>query len=190
MGSYHIIYNSYLRDRVMAAASKAHYNEMNVLSMHALIGAYRPEGQAWVDELVQVLGQNVDWACSYIAEHFEGVRVSKPEGTYMLFLDCTDWCAAHGRDIDWVLREGWRVGVDYQDGRPFHGPCHVRMNLALPFARVKEAFGANAGGRWALRGLSVVTIAPYLPAPPLSGYTCTPEQTYDRPHRAPRRGRR
>ena len=141
VGSYHIIYNSYLRDRVMAAASKAHYNEMNVLSMHALIGAYRPEGQAWVDELVQVLGQNVDWACSYIAEHFEGVRVSKPEGTYMLFLDCTDWCAAHGRDIDWVLREGWRVGVDYQDGRPFHGPCHVRMNLALPFARVEEAFG-------------------------------------------------
>ena len=85
-------------------------------------GAYRPEGQAWVDELVQVLGQNVDWACSYIAEHFEGVRVSKPEGTYMLFLDCTDWCAAHGRDIDWVLREGWRVGVDYQDGRPFPRP--------------------------------------------------------------------
>ena len=119
VGSYHIIYNSYLRDRVMAAASKAHYNEMNVLSMHALIGAYRPEGQAWVDELVQVLGQNVDWACSYIAEHFEGVRVSKPEGTYMLFLDCTEWCAAHGRDVDWLLETAWRVGVDYQDGRPF-----------------------------------------------------------------------
>ena len=140
VGSYHIIYNDYLRDRVVAASSKAHYNEMNVLSMHALIGAYKPEGYEWVDELREVLGKNVDWACRYIDEHFEGVHVTKPEGTYMLFLDCTEWCAAHGHDIDWLLTEGWRVGVDYQDGRPFHGPCHIRVNLALPLSRVQEAF--------------------------------------------------
>ena len=140
VGSYHIIYSDYLRDRVVAASSKAHYNEMNVLSMHALIGAYKPEGYEWVDELREVLGKNVDWACRYIDEHFAGVQVTKPEGTYMLFLDCTEWCAAHGRDIDWLLSEGWRVGVDYQDGRPFHGPCHIRVNLALPLSRVQEAF--------------------------------------------------
>ena len=109
VGSYHIIYNDYLRDRVVAASSKAHYNEMNVLSMHALIGAYKPEGYEWVDELCGVLGKNVDWACRYIDEHFEGVRATKPEGTYMLFLDCTEWCAAHGRDVDWLLTEGWRA---------------------------------------------------------------------------------
>ena len=39
IGSYHIIYNEALRDRVEASGSKSHYNEMNVLSMHALIGA-------------------------------------------------------------------------------------------------------------------------------------------------------
>lgn len=44
VGSYHIIYNPYLRDRVRAKSSKPHYNDMNVLSMHALIGAYKPEG--------------------------------------------------------------------------------------------------------------------------------------------------
>ena len=27
-----------------------------------------------------------------------------------------------------------------QDGRPFHGPCAIRMNLALPMSRVQEAF--------------------------------------------------
>lgn len=46
IGSYHIIYNKYLRDRIGAKSSKSHYNEMNVLSMHALIGAYQPEGYA------------------------------------------------------------------------------------------------------------------------------------------------
>ena len=32
------------------------------------------------------------------------------------------------------------VGVAIQDGRMFHGPCSIRMNLALPLSRVKEAF--------------------------------------------------
>ena len=43
VGSYHIIYNPTLRDRIVAKSSKCHYNDMNVLSMHALIGAYRPD---------------------------------------------------------------------------------------------------------------------------------------------------
>ena len=32
------------------------------------------------------------------------------------------------------------MGVAWQDGRMFHGPCSIRMNLALPLSRVKEAF--------------------------------------------------
>ena len=140
IGSYHIIYDPYVRDRVNACAAKSHYNSMNVLSMYALIGAYQPEGYEWVDELCQVLGGNVDYACDFIARNFEGVRVSKPQGTYMLFLDCSGWCAAHGKTLDELLQAGWDVGVIWQDGRPFHGPCAIRMNLALPLSRVQEAF--------------------------------------------------
>ena len=140
VGSYHIIYNKYLRDRVVAKSSKPHYNDMNVLSMHALIGAYKPEGYEWVDELRQVITGNVDYACEYIRTHFEGVEVSRPQGTYMLFLDCTQWCEKHGKTIDELEKAGWDVGVAWQDGRMFHGPCAIRMNLALPLSRVKEAF--------------------------------------------------
>ena len=139
VGSYHIIYNSYIRDRVRAQSGKSHYNAMNVLSMHALIGAYRPEGSEWVDELCEVLSDNVDYACGYIAAHFSGVQVAKPQGTYMLFLDCTQWCRAHGKTIDELEKSGWDVGVAWQDGRMFHGPCAVRVNLALPLSRVREA---------------------------------------------------
>ena len=140
VGSYHIIYNSCLRDRVVAKSEKPHYNSLNVLSMHALIGAYKPEGYEWTDELCRVITGNIDYACDYIAEHFEGVEAAKPEGTYMLFLDCTKWCEAHGRDIEWLEKAGWDVGVAWQDGRMFNGPCHIRMNLALPLSRVQEAF--------------------------------------------------
>ncbi|HIX17740.1 MAG TPA: aminotransferase class I/II-fold pyridoxal phosphate-dependent enzyme [Candidatus Gemmiger faecavium] len=140
VGSYHIVYNKALRDRINKEASLSHYNSMNVLWMHALMGAYTPEGETWVDELREVLGENVRYACDYIAEHFDGVSLARPEGTYMLFLDCSGWCAKHGKTLDELLCAGVGVGVVWQDGRPFHGECAIRMNLAVPTAVVKEAF--------------------------------------------------
>ena len=140
VGSYHIIYDPWMRERILKESSLSHYNEMNVLSMHALIGAYRPEGYEWVDELNRVLTKNVDYACRYIREHFPDVTVCRPQGTYMLFADCSEWCRKHKKTLDEVEQACWKVGVALQDGRMFHGRCHLRINLALPFARVQEAF--------------------------------------------------
>ena len=140
IGSYHIIYNKYLRDRVTAHGDATHYNEMNVLSMHALIGAYSDEGREWVSELLQVLEGNCKYACDHIRQHYDGVDVSMPQGTYMLFLDLTDYCRRTGKTLDQVIKAGWDVGVAWQDGRAFHGPCHIRMNLASPLSRIQEAF--------------------------------------------------
>ena len=139
VGSYHIIYEPYLRDRVRRQSAASHYNGMNVLSMHALLGAYSPAGRQWVDELCAVLTGNVDYAHDFIAKNFAGVTAAKPQGTYMLFLHCEDWCKAHGKTMDELLKAGWDVGVAWQDGRPFHDDWAIRMNLALPLSRVQEA---------------------------------------------------
>lgn len=140
IGSYHVIYDKYLRDRVGSYGYATHYNEMNVLSMHALLGAYSDEGAEWTDELLQVLEGNCKYAYEHIRDHYEGITAAMPQGTYMIFLDCAKWCEAHGKTLDQLLKAGWDVGVGWQDGRAFQGPCHIRMNLALPLSRVKEAF--------------------------------------------------
>ncbi len=140
VGSYHIIYNSYIRDRVEKQSSLSHYNECNVLSMHALMGAYRKEGRQWVDELCETLSKNVNYAYDYICKNIPGVSLAKPEGTYMLYLDCEEWCKKHDKSLDDLLRAGYEVGVIWQDGRPFHRPYAIRMNLALPYSQVVEAF--------------------------------------------------
>ena len=139
VGSYHIIYNSWLRDRIEKEFSLSHYNSMNVLSMYALIGAYRPEGYEWVDELRQVLSENVDYAYDFFHNKIKGIDVSKPQGTYMLFLNCEEWCRHHNKTIDELQKEGQEVGVIWQDGRPFHCEYGIRINLALPKSRVIEA---------------------------------------------------
>ncbi|MBQ7319382.1 MAG: aminotransferase class I/II-fold pyridoxal phosphate-dependent enzyme [Clostridia bacterium] len=140
VGAYHVVYHPRLRDRLEKESAISHYNSMNMLSMYALIGAYADEGYEWVDELCETLTGNVDYACDYIAAHFRGVQVAKPQGTYMLFLDCREWMEANGKTLDELLRAGWDVGVAWQDGRQHGGTTHIRVNLALPLSRVKEAF--------------------------------------------------
>lgn len=140
IGSYHIIYNDELREKITKCGEETHYNDMNVLSMHALIGGYSECGAEWLGELTEVLEGNARFAYDYISEHFEGVSTAMPQGTYMMFLDCTENAAKTGRTIDDILKAGWDVGVTWQDGRKFNGPCHIRINLASPLPKIKEAF--------------------------------------------------
>ncbi len=139
VGSYHIIYNRHLRDRVRKESSLGHYNNMNLLSMYALIGAYKPEGYEWVDELREVITKNVKYACKFFDEEFEGIEVSEPEGTYMIFPDFTKWCERYGKTIDDVYKAGVCEGVIWQNGEMFHGKNCIRLNLALPYTKLVEA---------------------------------------------------
>ena len=68
------------------------------------------------------------------------ISVQQPQGTYMLFLQCEEWCRAHGKTLDDLLKAGTDVGVAWQDGRFFEDSWGIRMNLALPLFKVKEAF--------------------------------------------------
>ena len=139
VSSYHIIYNDELRKIITEQGAKTSYNEMNVLSMHALIGAYSEEGHEWVDELRQVLSENVRYGTDRIRAEWEGVDVSMPEGTYMLFLHCEEYCREHGLSIDELIQKGWDAGVAWQQGAPFHDPWGIRINVALPHSLVTEA---------------------------------------------------
>ena len=140
VGSYHIAYDQWLIDRMKKESNLPSYNEMNVLSMHALIGAYSKEGREWLEELLEVLRGNVDYAINYIKEHFAGVKVARPQGTYMIFVDFEDWCKAHNKTMDELLKAFYDVGCAVNDGRRFHGAYAIRMNLASPLSRIKEAF--------------------------------------------------
>ena len=139
IGSYHIVYNQWLNDRLNKESSLSHYNSMNVLSMHALIGAYRDEGYEWLDQLKEVLSDNVNYAYDFITNNFEGITLCKPEATYMLYLDCKEYCQKHHLTIHDMLMKAYEYGVFWQDGEQIVQPYTIRMNLALPHSRVIEA---------------------------------------------------
>lgn len=68
VGSYHIVYNKKLADALRWYESLGHYNDMNVLSMHALIGAYTTDGREWLAELKKVLETNINYALDFFCQ--------------------------------------------------------------------------------------------------------------------------
>ena len=136
--AYSIIYNKYLRDRVVSYAKATSLDSQNILSMYALLGAYSSKGQEWTEELNAVLETNCRYVTNFL-NGIEGVYVTMAQGTYMLFVNLTDYCQMHNKTMRDILEAGWDVGVGWQDGNAFGGTCHIRMNVALPFTTVKEA---------------------------------------------------
>ena len=138
VGSYHVVYDDSLRRRLRRQSGMSHYNNANILSVHALIGAYS-QGGPWADELCRVLDRNHALACDFFRNNCPGVFVMRPQGTYMLFLDCGRWCREHGVSITQLQHRGVRAGVIWQNGEDFLWPDSIRMNLALPTAKLQEA---------------------------------------------------
>lgn len=140
IGSYHIVFNEETREKMDKVSKSTHYNNCNVLSMHALAGAFSAEGKKWLDELKEVLYKNIDYSYDFINDNFEGVSLAKPDGTYMLYLNVKDYCIKHNISLIELLKKGLEVGVIWQNGEPFMMNYTIRMNLALPYSRVVEAF--------------------------------------------------
>lgn len=139
IGSYHIIYNEDLKAKMDKTAGRTHYNGMNVLSQHALIGAYSDVGEEWLEELLEVLRGNVKYFCDYIDKNVKGVQFVRPQGTYMVYLDFSEFVKENNTTIEKVLKYGWDRGVMWQDGRPFGKDNSIRVNLALPLWQIEEA---------------------------------------------------
>ena len=86
---------------------------MSFPCMRLSVPTSRRATSGWT-RLNQVLADNIRVLLQLRGRAFlRGVGYSRPQGTYMVFLDCTEWCREHGCDIQWLLDEGraWALGI-------------------------------------------------------------------------------
>ena len=131
-----IIPDKRLRDRFNETRSGVMPGQ-NIFGLVAMEAAYR-HGDKWLEQLLDYLQGNLDFAVSRFAEKIPEIKVIKPQGTYLLWLDCR----ALGLDdmsLRSFMREKARVGLD--DGFLFGagGSGFQRMNIACPRAILEEA---------------------------------------------------
>ncbi len=130
-----VIPNAELRSKFMQAG-KGMVHGVNLLGLVAAQAAYR-EGAPWLEDLMTYLEANRDWLFEFVNQHLPGVKMNRPEGTYLAWLDCT---AAHieGEPARFFLEKA-RVALN--DGSAFGkgGEGFVRLNFGCPRSMLVEA---------------------------------------------------
>jgi cysteine-S-conjugate beta-lyase len=77
--------NAELLNRVKAN----HRADLTTLGMVANKAAYTPEGEDWLNQAVEYIDGNHDFVAKYIGANIPMIKVVKPEGTYLTWLDVT-----------------------------------------------------------------------------------------------------
>jgi len=132
-----VVPNEGLRKSLSAAGSGL-VHEPDILGFTAALAAYRG-GQPWLDELLRYLEANRDFAVDYVNERLYGIHAAKPEGTYLLWLNCRQ-AAIPGDPYKFFLeqaRVALNPGPDYGRG----GEGFLRLNFGCPRSTLAEALG-------------------------------------------------
>ncbi|WP_078430068.1 MalY/PatB family protein [Alkalihalobacterium alkalinitrilicum] len=134
--SYAVIFNSTLRREFQKHLSQEFMNMFNSVGTVAMEAAYN-EGEKWLDELISYVEDNVRFVQSFIEEHMPKIKVVHPEGTYLLWLDCTDLGMTSSERKQWLTEQAKVAlsnGIVFgKEGEPFE-----RMNLACSRETVLE----------------------------------------------------
>jgi cystathionine beta-lyase len=120
------------RQAMKAVFDSMHLPQCNPFSVTGFEAGYR-HGAQWLDQLMAYLQANRDYVCGQVAERLPGIKVSRPEGTYLMWLDC------RGLGLDDAGLKRFFVqqaGVGMNPGISFGDPGSgfMRLNIGCPRA--------------------------------------------------------
>jgi len=102
----------------------------------AALAAYT-QGEQWLQEVLAYIDKNIEYAVEQL-NLIEGIRVSKPEGTYLLWIDYRDTGFNEETMFEQLIKIG-KIGLEKGSKFGPEGNGFLRMNVACPKAYVEEA---------------------------------------------------
>ena len=135
--AYALIPDPALRDRFCNQVEALHLSGSNVFGMLSLETAYN-QGEEWLDQLLGYLECSLDTLEQFFKERIPRLKVYRPEGTYLVWLDCTGLGLAPDELKRFMVKQA-KLGLN--DGVPFGpgGQGYMRMNVACPRATLLQA---------------------------------------------------
>lgn len=142
--SHVIVENEVVRKQMWEAMSSLGIDSMNIFGIVACQAGYT-HGEQWLDEMIQYVENNAEFACEYIKEKLPLVKVYKPESTYLMWLDFRDYNISQNNLMQKLVEEAKVVlnsGTDFGDD----GYGFVRLNIGCPKSMIKKCIDqiANA----------------------------------------------
>lgn len=134
--SFAIIQNPKLRKKFHRVQLANNQHEVPTIGMITTEVAFT-HGKAWLEELKNVVEKNINYLSDYLEENTK-IKVMKPEGTYLVWLDFSAY-GIEQPQLDEKLQKEAKVVLN--DGAHFgnEGKYFARLNAATPFETIVEA---------------------------------------------------
>lgn len=133
--------NPTLRHKVWRGLNTDEVAEPNVFAIQAAIAAYN-EGEPWLDELLKYIQGNREIVTDFMAKEIPQIKLIESEATYLLWLDCRDYCKKRGinsEELEADIRKNAQVFISKGSIYGDAGEGFLRMNIACPKATLQEA---------------------------------------------------
>ncbi|KNF10033.1 cystathionine beta-lyase PatB [Gottschalkia purinilytica] len=134
--SYVIVPNQEFKNDISRILTNLSISPGNVFNIPASVAAYE-YGEEWLEELLIYLEDNVDYLIDFVKERLPQVKVVKPEGTYLAWLDFSELFESQEELRNFLINEA-KVGLN--DGTTFgnKGNGFARLNFGCPRSVLKE----------------------------------------------------
>lgn len=122
--------NRELFEQFRAEAVNVGIASINIFALEAMKAAYR-QSEDWMDQLLEYLRANRDYADEFFRTRLPMIKTRKPEGTYFFWLDMRN-CGMEWETLNQTIIEEGRVYLS--EGKFFGSPYlgFERLNLASP----------------------------------------------------------
>ncbi|WP_440603048.1 MalY/PatB family protein [Bacillus sp. GB_SG_008] len=132
-----IIPNEKLRDAFTAVQHRQGFHGLNTFAYAAMQSAYT-ECNEWLAELLPYIEENARFACDFIKQHIPKLSVIQPDGTFLLWIDCSKLGLTQNERMELLEKKG-RIIVEPGEKFGVGGEQHIRLNLGCPRPVLEDA---------------------------------------------------
>lgn len=137
VSSYSIVPNNDLRCKFYKWLSANELNDSTFFATIATMAAYK-HGEEWRKQMLGYVEENIRFVEEFIGENIPGIKVIRPQASFLVWLDCRGLGLAHDELINLFVNKA-RLALN--DGAMFgkEGSGYMRLNVGCPRAILKQA---------------------------------------------------
>ena len=142
-----IVFDEDIAARLQRVQTNNRANPLSAFGLDAYLAAYG-QGEEYVNRLVAYLEESVAYLDGFLKENTPKIKLTKPEGTYLMWLDCREM-GLNKQELDDFFTQKSAVALDMGWWFGTNGTGFMRMNIACPRSilmqglnQIKDAYGA------------------------------------------------
>ena len=129
--------NPRVHRRFQKEVAAAGYSQLNTFGLVATEAAYR-YGENWYRQLLGYLRENLAFLEAFTEEHLPGIRVIRPEGTYLVWMDFRGLGLTEPELEHFIVHEA-KLWLDAGAVFGAAGEGFERINIACPRSTLNQA---------------------------------------------------